>query len=213
MHVLYIGLLGWLLSFLGQLPLGTMSITSTQIAVQENFRNAWKYSVGVAIIEIIYLRLVLSGVDWIIRHKLFFAILGWLTVAVFLVLGIMSFIAAGKQSENKKALLLNNKLNRFLLGVSMSTLNPAQIPFWFIWSSYFMDIHLLRSDFAEFNGFTVGAGIGTLSGLALYMYGGNWLITKMNTSNRTLNKIMGIIFMIAALAQLYRMIYKSSTGL
>jgi len=213
MHLLTIALLGWLLSFLGQLPLGTMSITATQISVQENFRNAWKYALGVAIIEIIYLRLVLSGVDWIIQHRIFFTILGWLTVVVFLVLGIISFVTAGKQTENKKALLLNNKLDRFLLGVSMSTLNPAQIPFWFIWSSYFMDIHLLKSDFAEFNLFTIGAGLGTVSGLALYMYGGNWLITKMNTSNRSLNKIMGIIFMIAALAQLYRMIYKSSTGL
>jgi threonine/homoserine/homoserine lactone efflux protein len=205
MHLLFICLLGLLLSFLGQLPLGTMSITATQIAVQENFGNAWKYSLGVAVIEVIYLRLVLSGVDWIMQHKVFFAVLGWLTVVVFLVLGVFSFIAAKKQQENKKALLLNNKVNRFLLGVSMSTLNPAQIPFWFIWSSYFMDIQLLDSSFAAFNWFTFGAGIGTVSGLVVYMYGGNWLITKMKTSNRTLNKIMGVIFVIAALAQLYRM--------
>src|SRR5215471_12527292 len=54
-QILYIFFIGWLVSFLGQLPLGTMSITSTQIAVQENFRNAWKYALGVAIVEIIYL--------------------------------------------------------------------------------------------------------------------------------------------------------------
>ena len=206
MHLLFICLLGWLLSFLGQLPLGTMSITATQIAVQENFGNAWKYSLGVALVEVIYLRLVLSGVDWIMQHKVFFAVLGWLTVVVFLVLGIFSFMAARKQPDNKKALLLNNNVNRFFLGVSMSTLNPAQIPFWFIWSSYFMDIQLLDSSFTAFNWFTFGAGIGTVSGLAVYMYGGNWLITKMKTSNRTLNKIMGVVFVIAALAQLYRMV-------
>jgi len=37
MHFIIILLVGWLVSFLGQLPLGTMSITSTQIAVEENF--------------------------------------------------------------------------------------------------------------------------------------------------------------------------------
>ena len=213
MHLLFIFLLGWLLSFLGQLPLGTMSITATQIAVQENFTKAWKYTLGVAIIEIAYLRLVLSGVDWIIRHKIFFIVLGWMTVVVFLILGYLSFVAARKQQENKKAVLLNNGLDRFWLGISLSTLNPAQIPFWFIWSSYFMDIRLLSSGFRELNLFTLGAGLGTISGLALYMYGGNWLITKMNTSNRTLNKFMGIIFIIAAIAQLYRMIYESNMGL
>lgn len=70
--MLSIFFIGWLVSFLGQLPLGTMSITSTQIAVQENFRSAWKYALGVAIVEIIYLRLTLSGVNWIIRHELFY---------------------------------------------------------------------------------------------------------------------------------------------
>ncbi|MBG9376642.1 LysE family transporter [Panacibacter sp. DH6] len=207
MHYFIIFWVGWLVSFLGQLPLGTMSITSTQIAVQENFKNAWLYAIGVAIVEIIYLRLTLYGVNWIIQHKLLFEVLGWLTVAVFLVLGVISFISARKQHAEKKALLLNNKLNRFFLGLSMSALNPAQVPFWFIWSSYLIDNKVLSTNFTEFNIFTAGCGTGTISGLALYMYGGNWLITKMNTSTKTLNSIMGAIFVIAALAQLYRMLW------
>lgn len=204
---LYTFFIGWLVSFLGQLPLGTLSITSTQIAVQENFGNAWKYAIGVALVEIVYLRLTLSGVNWIVQHQLFFIILGWLTVVVFLILGAASIFSARKQEEKeKKALLLDNDLHRFFLGLSMSALNPAQIPFWFIWSSYLLDNKVLHSDTSAFNIFTAGCGTGTITGLALYMYGGNWLINKMNTSNRTLNFLMGIIFFIAAIAQLYRMI-------
>jgi len=183
-----------------------MSFTATQIAVQENFREGWKYSIGVAMIEMIYLRLVLSGVDWILLHKLLFAILNWITVVFFLVLGVLSFIAAGSQESGKKALLLNNKLNRFLLGVSMSALNPAQIPFWFVWSGYFISAGWLADAKSPFNFFTAGSGAGTIAGLAVYMYGGNYLVTKMKTSNRTLNKIMGVVFIIAALAQLYRVL-------
>lgn len=40
------------------------------------------------------------------------------------------------------------------------------------------------------------------------MYGGNYLITKMNASTKTMNKIMGIIFFIAGLAQLWRMLFE-----
>ncbi|NNV57785.1 LysE family translocator [Limnovirga soli] len=206
MNFIIIFCTGWLVSFLGQLPLGSMSITSTQIAVQENFTNAWKYSIGVAVVEIIYLRLTLSGVDWIMQHQLFFTILGWLTVVVFLVLGYFSFMTARKQHKESKALLLENNINRFILGISMSALNPAQIPFWFIWSSYLLNNGVLHSNFTDFNIFTIGCGTGTISGLALYMYGGNWLITKLNTSNKTLNYIMGGIFILAALIQLYRML-------
>ncbi len=94
--------LGLILSFLGQLPLGTMSMTATQIAVQENFRNAWKYSIGVAIIEMVYLRVVLSGMQWIIGHQELFNIFNWITVILFGVFGVMSFIAAQKQGREKK---------------------------------------------------------------------------------------------------------------
>ncbi|HRH59321.1 MAG TPA: LysE family transporter [Chitinophagaceae bacterium] len=198
---------GWFVSFAGQLPLGTMSITSAQIAVEENFRNAWKYSLGVALIEIVYLRFTLSGVDWIIQHKLIFEILGWTTVAVFLVLGILTFRAALKQTEEKKAYLLNNNLNRYILGITMSALNPAQIPFWFIWSSALIDSNALHTTTTDFNLFTAGAGLGTISGLAFYMYGGNWIITKMKAGTKIINIIMGVIFIIAALAQLYRMLF------
>jgi threonine/homoserine/homoserine lactone efflux protein len=207
MQYFYIFWVGWVVSFLGQLPLGTMSITSTQIAVQENFNNAWKYAIGVAIVEIIYLRLTLFGVSWIMDHKLLFLILGWLTVAVFLLLGIISLITARRQHAEKKPLLLSNNLNRFFLGLSMSALNPAQVPFWLIWCSTLLNNKWLQPGFAEFNVFTVGCGAGTISGLALYMYGGNWLITRMNTSNKTLNTIMGGIFIFAALFQLYRMVW------
>jgi threonine/homoserine/homoserine lactone efflux protein len=199
--------LGVILSFLGQLPLGNMSMTATQIAVQENFRNAWKYSIGVAMIELVYLRLVLSGMQWIINHQIIFSIFNWITLVFFLVLGILSFIAAQKQADAKKALILNNRLDRFLLGMSMSALNPAQIPFWFIWSAYFLNMGWLKAGFTSFNFFTGGSGLGTICGLAFYIYGGNWLVTKMKTSNRTLNIIMGIVFILAALAQLCRVLW------
>ncbi len=196
-----------LISFLGQLPFGNMNMTATQLSVQESFKKAWMYGIGIAIIEIIYLRLALSGMDWVIQNKVLFKILGWLTVAVFLVLGVLSFVLATKQSAEKKGLLLNNNMNRFWLGVSISAINPAQIPFWFIWGTYLIDNGILKSSFSQYNIFTAGAGCGTLAGLGLYIHGGNWAITKMKTSNKTLNIVMGIIFIVTACIQLYKMIY------
>jgi threonine/homoserine/homoserine lactone efflux protein len=198
--------LGMILSFLGQLPLGTMSMTATQIAVQENFRSAWKYSIGVALIEMVYLRGVLSGMQWIMENRKIFDVFNWVTVVLFLGFGIMSFITAQKQDPAKKALLLNNRLNRFLLGMSMSALNPLQIPFWFLWTGYFLNLGWLKPGFTSFNFFTGGSALGTMGGLAVYMYGGNWLVSKMNTNNRSLNKIMGVIFIVAGIVQLYRVL-------
>lgn len=206
-QIVYV-LLGFTVSFLGQLPLGNMSFTSTQIGLQEGFKKAWQFATGVAIVEMIYLRFALTGMDWVTKHRNWFLALGWLTVILFLILGIMAFVTAKKQQGESKSLVLNNKLHRFLLGLMMSALNPVQIPFWFLWTTTLFQMGLLPSSALAFNLFTLGAGTGTIAGLAVYIHGGNWLVNKLNTSNKTLNKIMGIIFILTALLQLWRIVYK-----
>lgn len=199
-----------LISFLGQLPFGNMNLTATQLAVQEGYKYAWRYSIGIVIIEIIYLRLALTAMDWVVTNKLIFVIMGWLTVAVFLALGLLSLKMARKQASEKKGLLLNNKMNRFFLGVSVSAINPAQIPFWFIWSTSLIKSGVLQTNFTYYNLFTGGAAIGSVAGLAVYIYGGSWLIGKMKASNKQLNTFMGIVFILVALYQLYMMLFKPS---
>lgn len=199
-----------LISFLGQLPFGNMNLTATQLAVQEGYKYAWRYSIGIVIVEVIYLRLALTAMDWVVSHQLIFTIMGWLTVAVFLALGLLSLKMARKQTADKKGLLLNNKMNRFFLGVSVSAINPAQIPFWFIWSTNLINSGLLKTSTLHFNLFTGGAAIGSVAGLAVYIYGGKWVIEKMKASNKQLNTVMGIVFILVALYQLYTMLFKHS---
>lgn len=196
------------ISFMGQIVLSNMNMTATQLSVQEGYKKAWYFGLGVAIIEIIYLRFALTGMDWVAQHKIIFKALGWITVIIFFILGIAAFITARKQSVEKKGILLNNKLHRFFLGASISALNPVQIPFWFLWSTQLIQNGILTSTSAHFNTFCAGAGLGTLGGIGVYIHGGNWAITKMKTSNKTLNLIMGCVFFITALIQLYRMLYR-----
>lgn len=206
--MVYLFFVAFLISFLGQLPLGNMSFTATQICIQEGVKKAWMYAIGVAIVEMIYLRFALTGMDWVVQHRTWFLAIGWLTVVLFLVLGVLAFISARKQDKEQRSVILDNKLHRFLLGLTMSALNPVQIPFWFLWTSTMIQTHVLPVAAKPFHIFTAGAGLGTIAGLALYIHGGNWLVKRHNTSNKTLNQIMGVIFIITALIQLYRMIYK-----
>lgn len=206
MEMIKVFFIGSLISFLGQLPLGNMNLTATQLSVQENLRSAWKYGLGIVLVEIIYLRLALTGMDWVVEHKVLFTIMGWITVVVFVGLGIFAFIIARKQTSAKKGLLLNNKMDRFLLGIVVSGLNPAQIPFWFLWSTQLLNSNVLVPTTVQFNIFTAGAGLGSFAGLAVYIHGGKWLITKLRTSNRRLNIFMGVVFILAGLFQLYNML-------
>jgi putative Ca2+/H+ antiporter (TMEM165/GDT1 family) len=90
----------------------------------------------------------------------------------------------------------------------VSPCTKQEIPFWFLWTSTFIQTKVLPVEKLPFDLFTAGAGGGTLAGLAVYIHGGNWLVSKMKTSNKTLNKVMGVIFIITALIQLWRMLFR-----
>ena len=199
---------GMLISFLGSLPLGTLNITAMQIAIQETLKRSLLYALGVAIVEILYVRLSLKGIDWILSNQKVFYILEWITVGLFLLLAASSFWTARKKNSTQKHILLNNRVNRFLLGLGMSAMNPVQLPFWFLWSSYLFSTGILESSTISFNVYTLGIGTGTIIGLLFFILGGKWLVRKLNTGQRTINILVGLVFLITAIIQLSRVVSK-----
>lgn len=113
-----------------------------------------------------------------------------------------SIIAAGKGSAGAKNILLNNHLNRFLMGVFMCTINPVQIPFWFGWSTVLFSKNILEPKPAQYNSYIVGIGLGTLMGTSVFIFGGKWMVQHIANSQQYLNWVIGAIFALTALIQL-----------
>lgn len=197
---------GLFISFLGTLPLGTLNVTAMQISVQENTRRAVFFALGVALVEILYVRLSLKGMYWVSKNQQLFTILQWVTVVLFLVLAVSCFWTARKKEGAQKNILLKNKMNRFWLGLTMSAINPVQIPFWFLWSTYLLSNNLLRPTMLHYNLYIAGIGIGTLTALAVFIYAGKWVVNRLNASHRLINIIVGSVFIISAVVQLYRLV-------
>ena len=201
---------GFSISFLGQLPMGNLNVLSTQMAVQESYKNAWLFSIAGAMVEVAFLRIALNSSAWIMHNKMIFNYISWFTVVLFYVLGFISIRRAIKNKEQQqKGILLNNNINRFLLGFMLSIINPMQIPFWFFWGTYFISNGVIKPVPLDYNLFTIGACFGTLSGQAIYIHGGTWLIKKLKASYRILNIIMGAVFIISASVQVYKIFFES----
>lgn len=199
---------GMIISFLGTLPPGTLNISAMQVAIAENTKSALRFALGVALVEILYARISLRATGWVTAHEGLFRVLEWITVVLFLVLAVSSFLAARKKRGEKKNLLLNNTINRFWLGLSMSAVNPVQIPFWFIWSTYLLSTHVLVPAAPAYNFYTAGIGIGTLAGLAIFIFCGRWVVKKINAGHRLINGLVGAVFLFSAVIQFIRLLYK-----
>jgi len=198
---------GMVISFLGTLPLGTLNIAAMQISVSDGVRPALLFAAGTLLAEMVYVRLSLIAMDWIRKNEKIFRILEWITLAIIVALAIFSFYAALRPQVHKN-ILLSSTLNRFFLGLIMSALNPMQIPFWFGWSTVLFTKKILLPKPSHYNIYILGIGLGTFFGSCVFIFGGKFIVQKINASGAILNWVIGGIFTITAIIQAYRMFRK-----
>ncbi len=196
---------GLMISFLGSLPMGTLNITAMQIGIQESINHALQFSIGSLLVEMVYVRLSLVAINWVRRQEKLMRIMEWITLAIIVALAIGSFIAATKDGGTSKNVMLHNNMNRVLLGMFLCAINPVQIPFWFGWSTVLFTKKILQPVKSQYNSYIIGIGLGTLMGNCIFIFGGKWLVERIHNSEDYLNWVIGGIFSITALIQIYKM--------
>ena len=199
---------GLMISFLGSLPLGTLNIAAMQIGIQESIKDAMYFSLGSLLVEMIYVRISLVGIDWVRKQEKLMKAMEWVTLAIIIALAVGSFIAAAGSGANEKNVLLQNNMHRFLLGMFMCAINPVQIPFWFGWSTVLFTKKILEPKKNQYNTYIVGIGVGTLLGNCVFIFGGKWMVNRIANSQQYLNWIIGTIFAITAIIQLIKILMK-----
>jgi threonine/homoserine/homoserine lactone efflux protein len=194
---------GFIISFLGSLPLGTLNIAAMQIGITDGISPALWFAAGSLTAEIIYVRLSLVAMDWVRKQEKLLKALEWVTFIIVLALAISSFWAAAHPSVGENV-ILSSGMHRGLLGFSMSLINPVQIPFWFGWSTVLFTKKILTPGAGNYNFYIIGIGIGTFAGNCIFIFGGRLLVDHLNASQHLLNWIIGGVFLFTALFQLYR---------
>jgi threonine/homoserine/homoserine lactone efflux protein len=201
---------GMLVSFLGSLPLGTMNVTITQISVQTGIEDGFAFAFGSMLVEVGIVRIALITMKWITEQHKLFRLLEYLTISVILLLSITSFVAAYKMSGFVSPLPIES-LTPFWSGAFLSLTNPLHIPFWLGWTTVLMNKNILKPNGVEYNWYVTGIGIGTLLGFSVFIYAGNFLVTRIQRHESFLNCIVGAVLLITAILQIKRMIEIPST--
>lgn len=205
---------GWGLgiSALGTLPLGTINVAAMQISIAKGVWPASLFGLGAAIIEVAYVRVSLVGINWLQQHHRLLRLMDWLALLIVLVLAISSFMAAANPVYEGKNVLLNANVHPFILGVSMSAINPMQIPFWFGWSTVLFSKGILQPNSTQYTWYSVGIGVGTLVGLGVFVAGGRLLVQYLQQQMAMIQYGIASIFAITALVFLYKIIFNKGAA-
>jgi threonine/homoserine/homoserine lactone efflux protein len=201
---------GLMVSFLGSLPLGTLNIAAMQISVSDGVAQAMFFSAGSLLIEIIYVRISLVAIDWIRKQERILKALEWLTLLIVVALAVSSFYSA-LHPKVEKNFVLDSPLPKFVLGMVMCAVNPVQIPFWFGWSTVLFTKKVLLPRNDHYNSYIAGIGIGTFIGNCIFIYGGLLIASKINNNQHILNWVIGGIFALTAIIQIWKMIKNKDT--
>lgn len=211
-HFIRLFLTGMSISFIGTLPLGTLNVSAMQISVSDGMKPAFLFAIGAMLVEITYVRISLSAMDWVRRHDRLFRWLERGTLLIIAALAVASFVAASRPSGTEKHAILSASMPRFLLGMLMSAVNPLQIPFWFGWSSVLFTRGILGTGPVDRNIYISGIGIGTCIGFAVFILGGQWVAERIGDNQRVVHIIVGSLFALTAILMAGKMMRKGKTG-
>jgi threonine/homoserine/homoserine lactone efflux protein len=199
--------MGLFISFLGSLPLGSLNIAAMQISISDGYLPAGLFALGSLAAEMVYVRLSLVAMDWIRKQQKILKALEWITFVIVSALAASSFYAA-MHHEVSANLILSSTVHRFVLGLTMSALNPVQIPFWFGWSTVLFSKGILKPLPSYYNVYITGIGLGTLLGNGVFIVGGKLIADSISHNQNILNWIIGGIFAVTALIQLWKILRK-----
>lgn len=201
---------GFIISFLGSLPLGTLNVLATQISVQSGIYMAALFSTGAVLVEVIYVRLALTAMDKIVSYPIVFRCLEWLSAIILLLLGIAFFVTA-KQAGGIAKILPSTLSDAFWLGVLLSATSPMHVTFWFGWSTVLMEKQILIAGKNNYSLYITGIGAGSLLGYGLFVVGGGYLINLLSGNQQWLNRIIGGVLLFTGLLQSFKIIRKYQT--
>jgi threonine/homoserine/homoserine lactone efflux protein len=196
---------GMLISFLGALPPGVMNITAIQIAGNQGNETALIYASGSMLVEVIIVRLTLSGMNWLTRRQRFFQVLEWITAVLLIAFSVACFVAAETMKE-LPAILPELLLPPFLTGMLISLINPLHIPFWMGWSSVLLNKEILIPKTDQYNWYVTGIAAGTMVGFMVYIFGGVFILETFQSNQFFINCIAGSALLITAILYVRKML-------
>ena len=195
------------ISSIGGLPLGTLNVTAMHIAQHRGTAAGLWFAWGALLIEIVYVYLTLKLFEWLSASIKTLTAIRWISIAVMLGIGIWLLV------ENTDADMSFStgwgKTNPFLTGLLLSALNPAQIPFWLGWNAVAIDRQLLRLKSPSVLVWLMGIGTGTFLSLGLFAVGGPVIFKLIGGNDRMLTRLIGVIFILAALLQSLNVLRKN----
>jgi threonine/homoserine/homoserine lactone efflux protein len=204
---------GFAISFLGSMPPGTLNMTTLHLAAFNSISAALWFAFGAIIIEMFYAAFAVTLLHRInIPDKWKKGTL-WIFAIGLILYGCFVLYTVLYYPENTGVDKVSFSGSAFLFGVSLSIVNPIQVPFWLFWGTVLKQRNLLANSKTSIILYTISAGAGALSLLTIYSFLAGENRFWINQHQYSFMIFYGAVFLMLGIIQVWRNLIGSKYSL
>jgi hypothetical protein len=188
-------LVGFVVSFLGSIPLGYLNVIGFDIYNHTGLRSLISYLLGVITVEVLVIYFTLIFAEQLMNNRKLLKYIEGFSVFFMFLLAYIFYESATKTAAQSS--VLNEYQNRtpFLVGIFLSALNFVQVPFWVGWTLYLLNSNWIAIDGTKKYCYVFGTLIGTFFGMLVLILSLHFLISENDFfANYLMRIIIPLVF-------------------
>jgi hypothetical protein len=196
---------GFLVSFIGSIPLGYLNVVGFQVYEKLGLTPAMLYLLGVIIIEFFVIYFTLIFAKRLAENKRLTKYIEGFSILFMFLLAYVFYSSANAKSEFSTTF----NYTPFLLGIVLSCLNFIQIPFWTGWNLWLLNGNYIEISGVRKYGYLLGTIVGTFCGMLSLIVSLDYFSTNIDFLSKYLMKIIiPTVFLGLGIFQLFKFFRK-----
>ncbi len=189
---------GFLLSFIGSLPLGVINMTVAETTIHKGIRAALFVALGASLVEMGQAFFSVKFTNLFNENPNLLQTIEWIAIPIFLLLAIYYYFSTPSRQQPQGS---KKSLSPFPKGILVSLINVMVYPYWIFYGTYLAGEGIIYRTDAWIFIFSIGVLVGTFSLLMLYSFLSLKIIERIKKAAAWTNKIIAFIFLIFAVIQ------------
>ena len=182
--------IGFLISFIGSIPLGYLNVVGYEVFQQFGLNATISYLFGVILIEMLVIYFTLIFAKQLMENKKLIQYIEGFSVLFMFLLAYIFYSSATKQTTETSVLEQYVEYSPFVVGVILSSLNFIQIPFWTSWNLYVLNGNYIEVSKTRKYFYVIGTLIGTFFGMLVLILSLNFVTNETDFLAKYLMKVI-----------------------
>jgi hypothetical protein len=204
---------GFVVSFVGSIPLGYLNIVGFKIYQKTEIFSVLMYLLGVVFIEMFVIYFTLLFAKRLSENMKLLKIIEIFSIFFMLLLAYLFYNQSNNTVSNEDYLSKFISFSPFTIGIILNSLNFIQLPFWTSWNLYLINNNYISVEKKLKFSYVSGTLAGTFLGMLVLILGLNQVTSNSELlSELLISKVIPVFFVGMALYQLFKFQKKYSNS-